>query len=1251
MRWALPTLLLWSALAVAGVDPASHFAFRSYGSEEGLTNLSINAIAQSSDGLLWLGTEDGLFAFDGAHFHRFGTAEGLPSSWIFSLLADERGVWVGTASGVRHVDRDRVEPVAPWRAMNAPRINALAAGPDHQIWASTDRGLFAIREGALVPVQNWPGGASDAVWIDQDGTVIAGRGSDVVTRGASGAWTVNPLGADRVEQIARTADGTLWVRSLRMLWTCERAATALACSDVSKQLPDVGGAGRLLVDHGGSLWVPTRRGLAHRTGPERWEILGAAEGLPARSVVTAFEDREGSLWIIADQLYQQLGHGQWRAHAAETGLPGDTVWTITRDPGGELLIGTSAGVVESRAGTWQTFPGTEESAITTLAERGDVVFAAGLESRLFALDRAKRTTTTLAMLDSEAIVGLAVDGMDVWIATGSAGLWKMRDAGTARASLRREELPSDDPHEHFYQLVQDRHGWLLASGGNGLALRRDHTWRRYTQRDGLVATATAYLLVRASGEVCVSYVEAPGLSCFRIAADGSLFAIHHFTHATGLTSDIVYVLGEDAGGRLYVGSGMGVDIIDGTEIVHVSKAEGMVGDDCVAASFHADPDGTVMIGTTRGIARFDSAHFRGESVPPAPVLMSVELDGARARSSESTVVAPRDGNGSVAIAFAIPTFTNRERLEYQVRLLPIEDSWRVASVDEARYPQLAPGRYRFEVRSRRVPDDFGPTTAIELVIPPAWWQTWWFRVPLILALLVAAALLIAWRTRVSAARAQVRIVARSEASFRALIVQSPDCVLVHRDDKVVYANPRAVELLGFASERDLVGRALRGLVDDAFDPAALSDVSAAATEIRMRGANGATPVLEVTSLKVDFDGQPAVIAVGRDVTARRALEARLMFTDRMASIGTLAAGIAHEINNPLAYVMTNIEVLREELGDDAGPELREPLSDAADGAQRIQNIVRGMKTFSRSDDDTSTPSDIHRALESALRLAATELRHRCVIVKELGEVPHVLGNEARLGQVFINLLVNAAQAMPERETNANQIRITTRTSAEGAAVIEIADNGQGMPPQVARRIFEPFFTTKDVGKGTGLGLAVCHGIVERFGGQIAVESTVDVGTTFRLTFPAAPAQLVPIRKHAMFANDERTRLRLLLIDDDATLLKSIARSFARHDVTACNSAEEALVLLRANVRYDAILCDLMMPGLTGPELHDEIAAIRPELVDRMMFMTGGAFTPEAQAFLDNPQVNWIEKPFPAKEIEARVQALVAQMRRSEMSRP
>ncbi|MEO6776916.1 MAG: ATP-binding protein [Kofleriaceae bacterium] len=1245
MRWLLVTCLVLAA-GHAYADPPSRFVFRSYGSEAGLSNLSINSLAQTSDGLLWVGTEDGLFGFDGAHFHRIGTTEGLPSSWIFSLLADDRGVWVGTAAGLRRVDRDHVDPLP--RGALGGQINALAAGPDHGVWVSTDTGLAVGHDGVFTAVDHWPGGSSSAIWIDRDGGVIAGRGADLATRDVRGTWTVIPLGHDRIDQIARTPDGALWVRSSQMLWKCSGVRSALACRDVSARLPDVGELGRMLVDSAGSLWVATRRGLAHRISDATWKVIGAAEGVPARSVLAAFEDREGSLWLVADQLYQQLGRGLWRAYAADTGFPADSVWAIGRDARGELDVGTNQGVLESHDRTWVTFPGTEESTIAALADAGDVIYAGGPESQLLALDRAHRTTTTIAQVEGDNIVSLALDGADLWVATWKAGLWKMT-GGLHHPVLRREVLPEGVPREDINQVVRDPRGWIWAAGSNGLAVRRDGRWRRYGERDGLADRATAYVVVRASGEVCVAYVEEHGVSCFHVAGDGALTAMRHLTHATGLASDKIYVLGEDSSGRLYVGTGTGVDIVSATEVDHVSTASGLVGDDCVARAFLGDPDGTVMIGTTRGIARFASARYRATAAPPAPVLMSVVLDGAHARAGQASFEAPHTGAASLAIDFATPTFTDRDRLEYQVRLRPLETEWHVASVDEARYAQLAPGTYRFEVRSRRVPGEFGLTTSIDLVIPPAWFQTVWFHVLGVLAIAGVLGLLLAWGMRVSAARARVRIVARSEASFRALIVQSPDCVLVHHDGDVIYANPRAATLLGFTSEQALVGRSLRTLVDPDYDPAVLADAAqsptdAAAREVRMCGANGAAPVLEVSSLHVDFDGAPAVLTIGRDVTARKALEARLMFTDRMASIGTLAAGIAHEINNPLAYLQSNLAVIGETLATAATPELREALADASDGARRIQHIVRGVKTFSRSDEDVRSPTDVHGALESALKMIANELRHHCVVVKELGAVPSVLGNEARLGQVFINLLVNAAQAMPERCVEANQIRITTRTAARGEAVIEIADNGQGMTPQLARRIFEPFFTTKDVGKGTGLGLSVCHGIVERFGGQIAVESAVGVGTTFRITLPAAPPNLARGRTPTQGSRagvGERTRLRVLVIDDDALLLKSIGRNLGQHEITACGSAVDALARLRAGDTFDAILSDLMMPGFTGMQFHAELTALRPELAHRVLFMTGGAFTTEAQTFLEDPDIRSIEKPFAAADVRARILELVS----------
>jgi PAS domain S-box-containing protein len=506
---------------------------------------------------------------------------------------------------------------------------------------------------------------------------------------------------------------------------------------------------------------------------------------------------------------------------------------------------------------------------------------------------------------------------------------------------------------------------------------------------------------------------------------------------------------------------------------------------------------------------------------------------------------------------------------------------------------------------------------------------------------------------VTTGREAARIRGQSEARFRALIEQNPDAVIVHRDNVLLYVNPKTVEMLGYHSAADLVGKPMSDIVVPD-DHSAIRTRVAEVMETGRRAAPRDTVIItssgkklsvEVTALRVDFDGGPAVLALGRDVTERKELEARVMLSDRMASIGTLAAGIAHEINNPLAYIQGNLDLIRDQM---AKPALdmdlvRECLNDALEGAHRVAAIVKGVKMFSRLEDDARTPIDIHRALESALRMASSELRQCCEITKDLGEVTTVIGNEARLCQVFINLLVNAAHAMPnDRPAADNRIRISTRMR-DGHVIITVDDNGVGMPSEVCRRVFEPFFTTKEIGKGTGLGLSLCHGIIKALRGTIDVTSHVGVGTTFQIVLPAAP---LPARDTEAEATNGATRASatssMLIIDDDQRLLRSLERTLTRHyQVKAVPSAQAALEILQRGATFDIILCDLMMPEMTGMELHAKLVETSPALAVRMVFMTGGAFTPEARLFVESPSIRHVTKPFTYADLKAVLEGKIA----------
>jgi len=360
---------------------------------------------------------------------------------------------------------------------------------------------------------------------------------------------------------------------------------------------------------------------------------------------------------------------------------------------------------------------------------------------------------------------------------------------------------------------------------------------------------------------------------------------------------------------------------------------------------------------------------------------------------------------------------------------------------------------------------------------------------------------------------------RSEESFRALIEGSPEAIFVHRGGPLLYVNPSACSFLRLKAS-ELVGRSLLDFIHPEDRSAAagqldglLGRTSNRVREIRFLPPGGGLLTAEISSLRLVFAGQPATLVSARDLTERKQIQARLVVADRLASVGTLAAGVAHEINNPLAFVISNLSFLTEELHTITGllpegrlSEVEEVLAETNEGVNRVRLIVQDLKTFSRGDEEQPTAVDLRRVIDSALALARGELRHRATVVKDVSEVPLVEGSEARFGQVVLNLLINAAHAITAGQPDKNEIRVILRAESNHA-VIEVKDTGCGMPREVLDRIFDPFFTTKPVGVGTGLGLSICHGIITGFGGEITASSELGRGSTFRISLPAIRSKL------------------------------------------------------------------------------------------------------------------------------------------------
>ncbi len=367
---------------------------------------------------------------------------------------------------------------------------------------------------------------------------------------------------------------------------------------------------------------------------------------------------------------------------------------------------------------------------------------------------------------------------------------------------------------------------------------------------------------------------------------------------------------------------------------------------------------------------------------------------------------------------------------------------------------------------------------------------------------------------------------------------------------------------------------------------------------------------------------------------RKEMQEQLLLSDRLVSVGTLAAGVAHEINNPLAYVVGNIDFALDRLStlaaasrqsDSDLSEVIHALQEAREGSERIRITTRDLKVFCRTHESTKAAVNVRRVMDSAINMAWNEIRHCARLTRNFDVVPSVIANENRLGQVFLNLLVNAAHAVREGNVADNEISVVI-SSRRDIVTVEVKDTGVGIAPEALSRLFEPFFTTKSKDTGTGLGLSICQSIIRDLGGTIVVESELGVGTAFRVALPAtvAPESVRPPRAERASAG----RGRILVVDDEQEVCHVIRRLLTpEHEVRTSVDPVEVLGWLAEGADFDVIFCDLMMPRVSGMEFFGRLSALRPALAERVVFLTGGAFNTRARDFLSEVSNRVVEKPF------------------------
>ena len=511
--------------------------------------------------------------------------------------------------------------------------------------------------------------------------------------------------------------------------------------------------------------------------------------------------------------------------------------------------------------------------------------------------------------------------------------------------------------------------------------------------------------------------------------------------------------------------------------------------------------------------------------------------------------------------------------------------------------------------------------------------------------------------RTAELRSSERELSRMLSARRKMLDAIPDTVCLLNGSRLDYVNEAGARFFGRGST-ELAGseftlQVVKGQALEAergLSAIAASSEPATPVELRFKGENGERAG-EVAGLMLELDDGPRTLITIRDVTERKRLMAKLQTADRLASVGTLAAGVAHEINNPLTFIVGNLDLMKravritpELAAATVGPDgFTQLVDECLTGSERIVRIVRDLRLFARADDESAV-LEVPAILDQALKMAMVTIRHRAEVTTDYSPVPSVKAAAGQLAQVFLNLLINASQAIPDDGTE-HSIRVSTSTSEDGRAVIEIADTGAGIDPAVAMTIFDPFVTTKPAGTGMGLGLFICRGIVTALGGDIRLLPREPRGTIAQVTLPAAEAAAAKppsvVQRSDRTEQFQRGRIRVLIADDEEIALRVLRRQLHEYLVTTVASGSAAIERLEAEA-YDVVLCDLSMPGCNGMEVWKRAKELGYQ--GRFVLMTGGAATEALQDLVDRAHVPRLMKPVPLADLEAAIHAAVARGR-------
>jgi signal transduction histidine kinase/ligand-binding sensor domain-containing protein/ActR/RegA family two-component response regulator len=1179
--------------SAAALDPGkslNQFPHRVWQTADGLPQNSILAMVQTPDGYLWGGTWEGLVRFDGANFKVFDKTN---------------------------------TPELPGRS-----VRNLVLGQDGTLWLGLDEGLVSMREGSFHHHAPPPGTVLREIrsmLVSRDGSLwiaTEGYGLTRLSGGRFHTWkTAEGLASDEVLAIAEDAAGALWVGGAGGLqrWTGSAWTAPLPFEGV-----DVAPVRAVAFDLEDTLWAGTEQGLIYRLQDGRMRHVPEAS-LPGGPISVMIVDRSGTLWIGS------LGKGLLRWAKGQCSvidspghaLAGSVVNDLREDQEGNLWVGTEGrGLHRLKDAPFTSYgplEGLSHEMVLAIYEArdGSLWFATvgGGVTRLHEGRMTAWTTREGLILDRVRSIAETPDG-SMWFGTRS-GISRWRD-GVITSFTAAQGLQD----ARAFMLATDSEGTLWVGTPTGLSRWNGERFEPFTPVTGPALQQLSLLSPSAAGGLWVGTNSGALAHLVR----GSLEVL---VPERGPLSSAPQTILDDGAGVLWIGTNEGLFRWKAGLLRRFTSAEGLFDDRIF--QILADGSGHLWMSCNKGIFRVAVAELdavaTGRLARVTPRAYGAE-DGMRSEECNAlgSPAGWRDRGGRLwfpTIRGAVAYTPGSEEKRTRPPRVLIEELWvdgRAVPTLDSQQGELPAGKGQVEIHytsaGLRAPQQLRFRYRLEGI--DADWVN-------------AGTRRVAWYSNLPPGRYRFHVAAEYADGGG----EAPGAELT------LHLKPRLTQTWAFR-----VACALAAALGVAgLEWLRIYRLRQRERELQDRVDQRTT---ELATVNADLKTRLQELQDTRE---------RLVHAEKLAAVGTLAAGVGHELNNPLAFVISNLHYVASEVREVSArqpdrarwEDMQQALDEALQGTDRMRRIIQDLRTFSRAQPQRPRQVELHGVLELALSMADAEVRHRARVVKDYGAPPRVLGDETQLGQVFLNLLVNAAQAIPEGHADQHEIRITTRRDERGQAVVSVSDTGSGIPPEVLPRIFEPFFTTKPVGVGTGLGLSICHSHVQAMGGDIHVRSEHGRGTTFEVVLPPAPEFLPaePPPDSPPASDSPSPKGRLMIIDDEPLLTTALTRMLApEHEVVAFTRARQALERLRAGERFELILCDLMMPEMTGMELHETLAREAPELAGRMVFITGGAFTEAARAFLDTTPLPCLEKPFEPEALRARIRALLAERKRT-----